>query len=128
MHGLIMVALLVTAAVCGLAAETAMAPAGKPIQPALDAVAGTGGTVLLGAGVHTITETLQVSSETTLAGQGPATVLQSDPTTRPQIIGTLVPDVPGEPSVVLAGVWDGHTRLPCGSALGPTGPGGTSGR
>jgi len=134
MRGLFVATVFVVTALCGVAADTILVPVGEPIQPALDKIAGTGGTVLLGAGVHCVTGTLQVASETTLAGRGPASVLLSDPTTRPQVIGTLVADLhdvtvrdmalvgPADPTQMVEPPADAETRRAMGIFMNsPTG-------
>ena len=52
---------------------------GSDIQAALDAAAGSGGTVLLKAGVHTLSKTLLLPSGVTLSGEGAGTILFLDP-------------------------------------------------
>lgn len=60
-------------------ANTTSLMPGQPIQKALDELSGTGRTVLLKAGVHTLPATLKMPSGVTLAGEGIHTILFLDP-------------------------------------------------
>jgi len=89
-----MVMLGALAALCSMGkGESLSVSPGEAIQPALDKVAGSGGTVLLGAGIHPITQALQMASGITLAGHGPGTVLMCDPSVLGQAIGTSTDDL-----------------------------------
>jgi hypothetical protein len=51
---------------------------GEPVQDALNKAAGTGKWVLLKKGVHNLTESLVIPSNTTLAGEGRETIIHND--------------------------------------------------
>ncbi len=61
-------------------ADAIIVKQGEPVQKALDAAAGTGRTVLLKAGLHTLPATLKMPSGVTLAGEGTASIIFLDPT------------------------------------------------
>jgi parallel beta-helix repeat protein len=60
-------------------ANTMVVAPGESVQQALDAAAGSGRTVALKAGIHTLPATLKIPSGVTLAGEGLGTVLFLNP-------------------------------------------------
>ena len=59
--------------------ESIIVASGSSVQAAVDRAAGTGGTVLLKRGIHTIPATLRLKSGMTIAGEGLGTILFLDP-------------------------------------------------
>lgn len=69
----------VEAAAATTPAAAIVVEAGMPVQPVIDRAAGSGATILLKRGVHTIPAPLRLKSGITIAGEGLGTIIFLDP-------------------------------------------------